>query len=250
MSGSRTRRARTAGSAVIERVARGLCAIWIACGDRPPPPPPPSPCAPPEPFHAGEATHYDADGTGKCSFDHIRRADLPGEPLLVAAINTADYAEAARCGSCLVVVGPDDTEIVVEIVDRCPGCKPGDLDLSRDAFALLAPLDRGRIPIRWLPVPCHVERPLGYHWKPGASRAWAGIQIRHHRYPIAGVDLRDELGAFVALPRTDYNYFIGRGLGAGPFTLRVTDARGQTHVEHGVPLGREHTGSAQLPRCP
>ncbi|MBA2539249.1 MAG: hypothetical protein H0V17_06415 [Deltaproteobacteria bacterium] len=219
-------------------------AVGVACNSPPPPPPPPSPCATPEPFHSGQATHYTANGTGQCSFD--RRV---GRPLLVAAINGADYEKSARCGSCLVVVGPDEHEILVEIVDHCPGCKPGSLDLSRDAFALLAPLERGRIPIRWLPVPCDVEGPLTYHFKPGSNPSWAAIQIRNHRYPIAAVDARNDRGTFTSLSRASYNYFVGKALGAGPYTLRVTDSRGQTHVDTGV-VGPDHAGSAQLPRCP
>lgn len=220
---------------------------WSACGaPPPPPPPPPSPCTvSPEPFHAGEATHYAADGTGKCSFE--RRARTPSDPLLVAAINHADYE--GRCGACVVVVGPDDAEILVEIVDRCPGCKPGDLDLSREAFALLAPLDKGRIPIRWLPVPCEVAGSLRYRFKPGSNDSWAAIQVRNHRYPIASLEVSDRQGTFTPLPRADYNYFVGKALGPGPYTLRVTDARGQTQIDTGV-SGPDHPGSAQLPRCP
>jgi expansin (peptidoglycan-binding protein) len=253
----------------LARVATILCVA--ACSSKPAPPPPPSPCTPPEPLHTGEATHYAADGTGNCSFEVAARSTVPAHDdrrdggssgaagsieaarakrLLVAAINEADYQKSARCGSCLAVVGADDKEVVVEVVDRCPGCKPGDLDLSRDAFALLAPLATGRIPIRWRVVPCEVEGPLVYHFKPNANADWMGIQLRNHRHPIAGLDVRDARGTFTPLPRADYNYFIGRGLGSGPFTLRVRDARGQMHVETGVPLGGDHTGSAQLPRCP
>jgi len=217
-------------------------ALLVACkSDKPPPPPPPSPCNAPEPAHAGEATHYAADGTGKCSLPKL------GSPLLVAAASHADYG--GRCGSCVVVVGPDDSEVIVQIVDRCPACKPGDLDLSRDAFELLAPLAKGRIPIRWLPVPCEVSGPLAFHFKDGSNPQWTAIQVRNHRYPIAALAARDSRGNFVALDRADYNFFVGKAMGAGPYTLRVTDARGQTRDEVGV-AGPDHVGSAQLPSCP
>jgi len=227
-------------------VTRALLLVAVACGREPPPPPPPpvSPCAPPEPVHAGEATHYAADGTGKCSLPAAT-----ARPILVAAAAPADYANAARCGSCVVVIGPDDDELIVQIVDRCPACRPGDLDLSPDAFAYLAPLAKGRIPIRWLPVPCAVEGPLAYHFKPGSNPQWTAIQLRNHRYPIASLEARDARGGFVALERTDYNFFVGKNLGADPLALRVTDARGHTQIDTGV-RGPEHAGSAQLPACP
>jgi expansin len=275
----------------VARLVCVSCCVAMACKSPPPPPPPPSPCGPPEPFHAGKATHYAADGTGQCSFDRRTGSagtatpgstgstagsasgsmsagsgrpsgagSTPGAmggatwspPLLVAAINDADYLKSARCGSCLVVVGPDESEILVEVVDRCPACKPGDLDLSRDAFALLAPLERGRIKIRWLPVPCEVDGPLAYHFKPGSNASWMAIQIRNHRYPIAAVEVlgaRDDPGTAMPLTRADYNYFVGKGLGAGPHTLRITDSRGQTQVDTNV-IGPDHVGSKQLPRCP
>jgi expansin (peptidoglycan-binding protein) len=44
--------------------------------------------------------------------------------------------------------------VVVRIVDLCPGCGLGDLDLSMTAFAKIAPLSRGRVPITWHFVPC------------------------------------------------------------------------------------------------
>src|SRR5687768_12061183 len=50
--------------------------------------------------HAGDATYYDADGSGNCGFEAS-----PGD-LLVAAINTADYAGAVACGACIAVDGP------------------------------------------------------------------------------------------------------------------------------------------------
>jgi len=224
---------------------RRLLLLAFACKSEPEPPPPPrpSPCRTPEPVQTGEATHYAADGTGKCSF-----AKPATTPLLVAAASHADYASVASCGTCVVVVGPDEAEILVRVVDRCPACKPGDLDLSHDAFELLAPLAKGRIPIRWLPVPCDVDGTLAYHFKPGSNAQWAAIQVRNHRYPIAALAVQTK-GGLVPLERTDYNFFVGKALGPGPYTLRVTDARGQTHVDTGV-IGPDHTGSAQLPWCP
>ncbi len=193
-------------------------------------------------MHSGKATHYAADGTGKCSFPRIASP-------LVAAASPEDYADAARCGTCIVVIGPDDDELIVQVVDRCPRCKPGDLDLSREAFELLAPRAKGRIPIRWLPVPCEVDGPLAYHFKDGSNPQWTAIQVRNHRYPIAALHARDDRGTIRALQRTEYNFFVGKALGAGPYTLRVTDTRGQMHVDTGV-TGPVFAGSAQLPRCP
>jgi expansin len=78
------------------------------------------------------------------------------------------------------------------------------------------------------------------------------IQIRNHRYPIAKVEAMVG-SAYQDIGRVDYNYFVDTsGLGAGPFALRVTDARGHVLEDSGVPLGDNTTssGAAQFPMCP
>jgi expansin (peptidoglycan-binding protein) len=181
---------------------------------------------------AGEATYYDADGTGRCSFERAPRE-------LVAALNGIDYAHGAWCGACLAVSGPGG-EVVVRVVDRCPACKHGDLDLSRDAFARIAPLSAGRVRIAWREVPCPVAGPIAYQLKSGSNASWAAIQVRNHRHAIARLEARHG-ASYETLVRGDDNYFVApAGLGAGPLALRVTDVRGQVLED----------GAGQFPMCP
>jgi expansin (peptidoglycan-binding protein) len=192
----------------------------------------------------GEGTYYDADGTGACSFD------ASPDDLLVAAMNAPDFDNAAWCGACLEVTGPMGV-VTVRVVDECPGCAHGDLDLSPQAFQQLAPLSAGRISIMWHEVACPVTGPIAYHFKDGANAYWTAIQIRNHRYPIATVEAMVG-SAYEAIPRVDYNYFVdSAGLGPGPYTLRVTDTRGHVLEDSGVPLGDDvtHAGGAQFPAC-
>jgi expansin (peptidoglycan-binding protein) len=193
----------------------------------------------------GEATYYDADGTGNCSFE----AD-PGR--MVAAMNGVDYAGAGWCGACVVVSGPRG-DVTVRIVDQCPGCAEGDLDLSREAFAKIADPVAGRVAITWRPTACNVSGPIAYHFKDGSNPFWTGIQIRNHRYAIASLEYRDASGAYVPIRRASYNYFVdAEGLGPGPYTLRVSDTRGNAVEDANIALGDDVTraGAAQLPRCP
>lgn len=195
--------------------------------------------------HAGEGTYYDADGSGNCSFD-----PSPGD-LMVAALNTADYAGAAACGACLAIDGPDGA-VTVRVVDRCPGCAAGDVDLSREAFAAIAPLSAGRVPITWRFAPCPVSGPVRYRFKEGSSQYWVAIQVRNHRHAVARLEARVADGSWQSVPRLDYNYFVDSdGLGAGPLALRVTDVHGLTVEDGAVPLGdaTEVAGAEQLPAC-
>jgi len=198
------------------------------------------------PVHTGEGTYYNATGAGNCLF--------PPSPdnLMVAAMNHADYDNAALCGAYISVQGPDGT-VLVRIVDRCPECPEGDVDLSQEAFALIAEPRLGRVPISWQQVSPPLDGPIVYHFKDGSNQWWTAVQIRNHRNPIARIEYLTGSGIFREVPRTEYNYFVeASGMGPGPYTFRVTDVFGNTIVDSGIPHienGSIH-GSAQFPPPP
>lgn len=94
---------------------------------------------------SGEATYYDADGTGACGSPTSNAS-------LVAAMNGVQYSKAV-CGKCAEVKGPLGS-VVVKILDKCPGCSEGDLDLSETAFVKIAKKIDGRVKITWHYVTC------------------------------------------------------------------------------------------------
>ena len=193
----------------------------------------------------GDGTYYAADGTGNCSFD------ASPNDLLVAAMNHPDYGSAQWCGACVAVTGPKGT-VTVRIVDQCPECLKGSLDMSPQAFDMIADHATGRVPITWHEVACNVTGPIDYHFKDGANAYWTAIQIRNGRYPIAKVEAMKN-GAYVEIPRLDYNYFVdASGMGPGPYQLRVTDQRGHVVEDTGIALGDNvtRTGASQFDVCP
>lgn len=193
----------------------------------------------------GEATYYDfADGSGNCGF--------PATPndLMVGAMNHVDYAGSAVCGSCVRVVGPEGS-VDVRIVDRCPECPPGDIDLSPEAFGRIAPIEAGRVPIQWTYGSCPVDGPLVYHFKDGSNPWWTAVQVRNHRNAIARFEVWLD-DAWVEVPRVDYNYFVQEsGMGEGPFSFRVTDVLGSVLEDSGIPLldDADAAGSSQFAPC-
>ncbi len=202
-------------------------------------------CAAAPAAEMGQATYYDADGTGNCSFD-------ASTDFFVAAMNATDYGNAVWCGACVDVTGPNG-HVVVRITDQCPGCSAGSLDLSETAFKAIAPLSAGRVDISWHEVECPVSGPLDYQFQDGSSKFYTAIQIRNARYPIAKVEAIDAGGAATEIARKSYNYFVATsGLGAGPYALRVTDQRGHVIDDTGIDLapGGDSQGSAQFPSCP
>jgi expansin (peptidoglycan-binding protein) len=174
----------------------------------------------------GVATYYDATGAGACSFD-----PSPND-LDVAAMNAPQFEGSSVCGECVDVTGPNG-KVTVRIVDLCPECQTGHLDLSRQAFAKIAALSAGRVPIKWQVVPCNVTGPISYRYKEGSSKYWTAIQVRNHRLPIKSLEY-EKNGAFVAIPRQSYNYFVVQsGVGDQPngLKLRTTAIDGKQLVD-------------------
>lgn len=172
----------------------------------------------------GEATYYDATGVGNCSFEATT------DNMLVAALNTADYGNAEWCGTCAEVMGPLGT-VTVKIVDRCPGCASGDIDLSGTAFSQIANPSDGRVPITWKFVACDVVGDVSVRFKTGSNQWWSGVQVRNHRHPISSLEYQGSAGEFIPVDRKRYNYFVAEdGMGVGPVSFRVTDFFGQQIV--------------------
>jgi expansin (peptidoglycan-binding protein) len=194
------------------------------------------------PTHSGEGTYYDADGTGNCGF--------PASPenLMVAAMNHTDYNNAALCGAYVQVMGPQGS-VIVRIVDRCPNCPQGDVDLSPQAFAQIAALAQGRVPVTWQLVSYPVEGPVVYHFKEGSNQWWTAVQIRNHRNPVAQLEYWNG-SQWINAPRQEWNYFLEEaGMGLGPYTFRLTDVLGYTLVDSNIPHVENGSvpGTAQFP---
>lgn len=202
-----------------------------------------SACADKPETHAGDGTYYDADGSGNCGFDST------GD-LMVAAMNHTDYADSAACGACVHIKGPSG-EVTVRIVDQCPGCAPGDIDLSPQAFEKLADPVLGRVDISWTYVPCDVSGNIVYHFKEGSNQWWTAVQIRNARFAIGKLEVQKD-GQYVEVNRVDYNYFVDdSGMGPGPYTFRVTDVNGNVLTDSGIAFveAGDAEGSGQFPSC-
>ena len=173
-------------------------------------------------LHRGVATFYPSvNGGGNCSFV----TPPPGN--LVVALSPGEYAAAGACGSYLDVTGPRG-HVRVKVVDQCPECATGHIDLSREAFTRIADPVQGLVPVTFRAVvdPA-VPGPLSFRIKEGASRWWFAVLVDNHGDPLSRVEVRSGGGAWHAVSRKDYNYWIFQsGLGPGPFSIRVSDVYG------------------------
>lgn len=193
--------------------------------------------------YTGNGTFYAATGAGNCSFD-------ASSDRMIGAMNKRDYANSAACGDFLAVTGPSGKTITIKVVDQCPECKPGDIDLSAEAFATLATPSTGRIRISWHLLSPTLSGPVSYVYKTGSSKFWCGVQVRNHRNPVRSLELNVN-GRWKSLPRADYNYFLSEdGSGCGG-TIRITDIFGHRLTDSGIAIspnavqrGRAQFGSA------
>ncbi|CAF0821631.1 unnamed protein product [Rotaria sordida] len=103
----------------------------------------------------GEATHYSVSvGFTACGTMH-------SDSEYIAALNSAQFDphtpngnpnRNSLCNKLANVVGPKGS-VTVKIVDKCPGCHYGDLDLSEPAFKVVIGdlgIGRGQITWKWL----------------------------------------------------------------------------------------------------
>lgn len=198
-------------------------------------------------IHTGEGTFYGGGYEGGCAM-----LDPVSRDYWIVAMNLADYNDAQLAGAYIQVTGELGT-INMLVTDLLPEGKKGDLDLYTDAFPLIAPPKKGRVPVSWkiIPLDSAENAPISYKYKEGTSEFWCGIQLRNHRYPITKLEYLDENGIFQEIKRRPYNYFESDKMGAGPFTFRITDIYGQVVIDENIPLSYDDTeiiqGHVQLP---
>lgn len=182
---------------------------------------PPLAAACPPPFTGANAAFY---------YDTSARIGACSVPWLfgdhVAAINLAQWDGAAHCGECLQVTGPLGTT-VVKVLDLCPECTAGQLDLSPEAFAAIGDPLQGTVPVQWQRVDCPVSGNLTYRFE-GSSEFYLSLQPRNHRHGVQSISVLHN-GNYMPMVRTGSNKFIyATGTGsAANLQFRVSSTAGE-----------------------
>ncbi|TYZ66479.1 hypothetical protein PybrP1_004177 [[Pythium] brassicae (nom. inval.)] len=128
----------------------------------------------------GEGTTYTLGevGAGNCNM----MAANSNAATNYAALNDVQWDGLKNCGRCARVWCDDDrcadraTSVDVQILDRCPECKHGDLDLSPSVFKTLTHSSPSRYKIKWQFVDCAVRGNVKYCLKSGSNGFWTAIQ--------------------------------------------------------------------------
>ena len=220
MTGSRllTPRWLAAGGATVLAAVLGITLVLQNSG---------SACAAPPSTSAkkGKATYFFLEGTlGNCSFP-----SPPADDLYVALGQHNQYSDGAACGTYIDVTGPKG-KTRVKVIDSCPECPAGHLDLSLTAFQKIGVKSDGIIPITYKTVRNpSVPGSLSVRVKEGSSQYWLSVLIDNHANQLASVKVAGPGGSFRSATREDFNYWtIPSGAGKGPFKVKVTDVYGNS----------------------
>jgi len=224
------------GSRRTQVAAVGLACVVSSTGNA---------ACPPALQGSGDGTYYDADGSGNCSYP----ADPSDE--MIAAINAPQWEGSAHCGECLDVTGPLGS-VRVRVVDQCPECQSGDLDLHPAAFARIANIIDGRVPISWKRVDCPVTGNTITRVHEGSNSYYVSLTPDHHRHGIVAMSL--QVGTtWQPMPRQDYNAFV---LDDGnshdpPIQVRLEATTGETIEQTIQSLGvnAAFDSGQQFPAC-
>ncbi|KMT03545.1 hypothetical protein BVRB_8g192220 [Beta vulgaris subsp. vulgaris] len=105
---------------------------------------------------SGQATYYTVYVPSSCyGFDN--------QGTMIAAASADIFQNRAACGRSYRVTCVSGTNqgvpqpcrggsVTVRVVDLCPGCSANGLDLSQEAFSMIADPNAGRINIEFTPV--------------------------------------------------------------------------------------------------
>lgn len=172
----------------------------------------------------GSSTFYGGNlSGGNCMFTTYT---LPAG-ILGTAFSGEVWNEGAQCGSCIEVTGPSGT-ITAMIVDKCPECSEGHLDLFPDAFKAVGGTD-GIVDTSYKFVTCGITSPIILHNKTGTSKHWFSMQVVNHNEPVESLEVSTDGGStWQATTRMDYNFFENpSGFGTDSVDVRVTSTTGK-----------------------
>eukprot|EP00890_Picochlorum_soloecismus_P003291 jgi/Picsp_1/3963/NSC_01475-R1_carbohydratebinding protein len=149
------------------------------------------------------------------------------------AINLPQWDEGRACGKCVNVWCTDPfcttqfEPVKLMVVDQCPECKEGDLDLSIPAYEEVTGRWPHRLKVEWEWSDCGMwfddDDEIRMDIKDGSNDWWRAFFFSNNRYPIRNVSIN---GRF--LERQQFNFWTEWGdLGKGPYKIALTASTGE-----------------------
>jgi expansin len=212
---------------------------------------------------SGKSTFYGGNlGGGTCSFSGYT---LPAGLYGVAYSGQA-WNNAASCGACIKVTGPNGNTISAmvrnicktqrdiwgrkvnngQIVDQCPECEKSHLDLFQNGFEQIGTLSAGIIPTSYTFTSCGISSPIVLRNKSGTSPYWFSMQVINANEPVATLEVSIDGGnSWKSTTRQFYNYFENSsGFGTSTVNVRVTSTTGKVLVIRDVQVASDSKTTA------
>uniref|UniRef100_A0AAV1V2G7 Expansin-like EG45 domain-containing protein n=1 Tax=Peronospora matthiolae TaxID=2874970 RepID=A0AAV1V2G7_9STRA len=131
-------------------------------------------------YFEGDGTSYTLGqvSSGNCNF----MSALPTASTNYVALNQEQWNSLGNCGRCIEVSCIDDRctaknkTAIVQVLDRCPECKHGALDLSPTVYKEITGLDPHRLTVRWRFVDCPNPASVQVCLKEGSNANWMAVQ--------------------------------------------------------------------------
>ncbi|KAG6604684.1 Expansin protein 3 [Phytophthora cinnamomi] len=165
---------------------------------------------------AGQQTYFQGDGTpynlngvnmGNCAF----MSSWSKAATNYVAVNQAQWDGLKHCGQCIEATCIDskcknkNSAVILQVVDRCPECKYGDLDMSPSALTKIVGYNPGRIKIGWKYVDCPNPGTIKVCLKQGSNPWWVAVQPTNARIAVSSVAIN---GKKATLLDGAYFYYI------------------------------------------
>uniref|UniRef100_M4BM06 Expansin-like EG45 domain-containing protein n=1 Tax=Hyaloperonospora arabidopsidis (strain Emoy2) TaxID=559515 RepID=M4BM06_HYAAE len=131
-------------------------------------------------YFEGDGTSYTLGqvSSGNCNF----MSAIPTASTNYVALNQEQWNSLGNCGRCIEVSCIDDRctaknkTAIVQVLDRCPECKHGALDLSPTVYKEITGLDPHRLTVRWRFVECPNPASVQVCLKEGSNANWMAVQ--------------------------------------------------------------------------
>jgi expansin (peptidoglycan-binding protein) len=200
-------------------------------------------------YYVGDGTAYTLGSieSGNCNFLYSGYA---GAITDYAAINNAQWDALTNCGRCVTVKCVDSRctssqSATVQILDRCPECKMGDLDLSPSVFKTLTGSDPSRYKIQWEFIKCPITGNIRYCFSRGGNGWWAAIQPTNFADGIYRMRIND---MEATITPNAYYYLTNQWVNTSDVRIELTNINGYTITDRvSLRAGECSEGTSQFP---
>jgi expansin (peptidoglycan-binding protein) len=204
-------------------------------------------------YFTGDGTAYTLGQTSAGNCNMMSALDFATTDY--AALNDKQWDGLQNCGRCAEVSCADDrcsdqsTSVVVQILDRCPECQHGDLDLSPSVFTNLTGSTPSRYTVSWKFVDCPVQGNVNYCLKGGSNNFWTAVQPTNFATGVQSLQIN---GQETTMLGSAYYYLLDGASEAQTdltsVTISMTDVNGNS-IEDTVSLTADSCteGANQFP---